>query len=285
MFAMNRAVVTILMRGARAGMRLRRASWTVLEELLIETLTTQQKAMVTQIAYDVFWPQRYDQPELFEWETEWLRRRLVSPPARVLVGGAGSGREVRFLLEQGYEVDAFEPTPRLWRNLDRVAGDSCRVWRASYAEWVAFRRTAAAGHDRVYDAMLLGWGSLSHVLDAQERFDVLRAACEAVPHGPVLASFFLRPVSHAAVHHPGRARSIGRRLARLVGSRRGAVEEPSAERFLLHAGFAHAYSEQEIEQVIARIPGRTLVWEARHNGYPHVTVLPVDREAIADRQK
>src|SRR5512142_2340602 len=45
---------------------------------------------------------------LFGWEKEAIARFFPAAPARVLVGGAGGGREVFALAEMGYEVVAFE---------------------------------------------------------------------------------------------------------------------------------------------------------------------------------
>src|SRR5204863_8381274 len=43
---------------------------------------------------------------LFPWEERVVERFFPAPPARVLVGGAGSGREAFALVERGYEVTA-----------------------------------------------------------------------------------------------------------------------------------------------------------------------------------
>jgi len=51
--------------------------------------------------------------ELFNWEQEAFARAFPAPPARVLVGGAGGGREAFALAERGYEVVAFEPSAAL----------------------------------------------------------------------------------------------------------------------------------------------------------------------------
>src|SRR5262245_29124446 len=47
---------------------------------------------------------------LFPWEKNVVATYFPPPPARVLIGGAGGGREVLALAEMGYEVVAFEPS-------------------------------------------------------------------------------------------------------------------------------------------------------------------------------
>ena len=50
---------------------------------------------------------------LFPWEEEAIQRFFPKPPAHVLVGGAGGGREALALVERGYRVTAFEPSAGL----------------------------------------------------------------------------------------------------------------------------------------------------------------------------
>ena len=54
--------------------------------------------------------------KLFDWEREWLAADLPPPPAKILLGGAGSGREVLSLSAQGYEILAFDPVLRFVKN-------------------------------------------------------------------------------------------------------------------------------------------------------------------------
>src|SRR5687767_12754763 len=52
----------------------------------------------------------YQARGLWPFEERALERWFPRPPARVLVPGAGTGREVLALHQRGYQVDAFEPT-------------------------------------------------------------------------------------------------------------------------------------------------------------------------------
>src|SRR5215210_627639 len=73
---------------------------------------------------------------LFPWEESVIERFFPQPPARVLIGGAGSGREAFALLELGYEVVAFEPSVGLLRSMtDRVRTDTgLRAYRAGFED-------------------------------------------------------------------------------------------------------------------------------------------------------
>ena len=51
-----------------------------------------------------------------------LVRGRVAPGARVLDVGAGSGRNIVWLLEQGYEVTAVEPREDAWLAMEERLG-------------------------------------------------------------------------------------------------------------------------------------------------------------------
>ena len=148
---------------------------------------------------------------------------------------------------------------------------------ASYEELSAFvldgvEGPAAILAGRPFDAVLLGWGSLSHVLAATERTRLLRACQRLSPRGPILASFLVRD----AQSQPGRARqagtALGRSLASLFGRPHG--EEQEAESFLRWAGFVHLFTPDEIQK-LADDTGMRLVWEpSSGTNYPHATFLP-----------
>jgi hypothetical protein len=212
---------------------------------------------------------------LFAWERDWFARRLPRPPARILVGGAGDGREAAPLAAQGYELDAFEPAARPAAACAARLGRSGRVVTCRYQDLSAAVLDGAGGPatsfvSRRYAAVLLGWGSLTHVLDAEERRRLLAACARLCPEGPVLASFWLRASDEVAT--PGRAERAGRALGRALGRLRGA-EPLQGCRFGWWYGFGYAFGRAEIEALAAGA-GRRVLWEEA-SGYPHVTLLPM----------
>ena len=54
---------------------------------------------------------------LFNWEADLVERVFPPPPGKVLVGGAGGGREAFELVTRGYAVAAFEPSDVLARSM------------------------------------------------------------------------------------------------------------------------------------------------------------------------
>src|SRR5687767_14651727 len=55
--------------------------------------------------------EKYNLGGLFDWEEQVVREHFPPPPARVVVTGAGAGREVLALLRLGYDAVGFEPSP------------------------------------------------------------------------------------------------------------------------------------------------------------------------------
>src|SRR5262249_12057240 len=74
---------------------------------------------------------------LFEWEKDVVRDHFPPPPARVLVGAAGLGRESSALAEMGYSVTAFEPVDHLvasMRATSQSAMPPVRVFQGAYQD-------------------------------------------------------------------------------------------------------------------------------------------------------
>lgn len=212
---------------------------------------------------------------LYDWEETWFADRLPRAPARVLVGGAGGGREAAALVERGYVVDAFDPSAPLVDVARERVGPDGRVAVAGYEDLAADRMPAGLLRPP-YDAALLGWGSLMHVLAAPVREALFRRLDALCPRGPILASFYWRP---------GRERprpaawERGRRLGRwLVRARRLAPQGDTQHLFGANIGFGWEYTRAEVEALAAAC-GRTVVWE-KGGAYPHVT-LPARTSAAS----
>lgn len=212
---------------------------------------------------------RFD-ASLFPWEEALLRDVFPPPPARVLVGGAGGGREVSALAERGYEIVAFEPAAALVESLAAWRLERTLVYRGAYEE-LPYVRTVAGG-ERVdlrglgpFDAALLGWGSFSHLRREEHRIATLRAFGE-LTGGPVVASFV--GLGLEASDQDMRGVRLLRRLPRRKGRSPG-------DGFSLLMGFYHPPNRAEFEATV-RLAGMDLeqaVFEGRDTAvWPHVVV-------------
>jgi len=207
------------------------------------------------------------------WEEAWLRRRLPPPPARLFVGGCGAGRELVALAASGYALDACEPAASLCATARARLGDQARVVGCSYEDLSAAildgaDNAAAPLAAARYDAVLLGWGSLTHVLDGGERVRLMRALDRLCPRGPILASFWSERFDRAP--SADRAYRLGAAAGRAVAALRKLPGAPASELFTLHAGFAHRFTRDEIDALAASV-GRAVHWDDDDTDYPHVT--------------
>ncbi|HEU4566110.1 MAG TPA: class I SAM-dependent methyltransferase [Gemmatimonadaceae bacterium] len=206
---------------------------------------------------------------LFDWERELLARAEVPRGGRVLVGGAGGGRELRRLREMGYEVVGFEPVAALARRAaESLAGDpGARVLRGSYADLVR----AAAGEGGPLaelrelppaDLVLIGWGSIAHVREEADRLALLRAARVLAPRAPVALGFD----DYGPPDPPGSRRAAWRaRLRRLLAALGAPSRARDDERFLHWAGFLRGMTPEELAR-LAREAGYDLAWVASDPG-------------------
>lgn len=136
--------------------------------------------------------------ELFPWERRAIEAHFPRPPALVLIGGAGGGREALALERQGYSVVAFEPAPPLATALAGVVHARPRaieVFVGRYEDLPRLERPDGSGskvdlRQRArFDAAMLGWTSFSHIRSDAERVDALRQM-SALTDGPILLSYF-----------------------------------------------------------------------------------------------
>jgi len=253
----------------RTADRVRRIAGAFLSGALVPA----ERAQLSYRLYDISDAGKLEQLDLFGWERSWFPSRLPNAPARILVAAAGSGREAQHLAGLGYRVDAFEPSARRGALCKRRIDTAGTVSIASYKDW--FRAVLMAEHNSAhpvsgsYDAVLLGWGSLSHVLDADARGDVIRAADRVSPNGPILASFWLGTRGSRGASRVERwAGSVGSSVGRL----RGAGPPLDAE-FTPWGGFTVAIERDEIEAHARRV-GRRVAWDHGDADTPHATFLP-----------
>ena len=197
---------------------------------------------------------------LFAWEAGAVERFFPNAPARVLVGAAGGGRELFALAQRGYQVAGFEPSPELSKVARQriVAPALLHLERCSYEDLVA-GGTPLEQH-APYDAVILGWGSLSHLGCDTTRRALLQTARRLCPVGPLLMSW-MRTVP------TGPRRAGLRRVLAALGSHRRALDDA----YTNHAGFVHTYTEDEIRD-LASGAGYEVSFISKGESYPHAVL-------------
>jgi SAM-dependent methyltransferase len=262
----------------RFGKRVHDSIQRVFAGLCAEALTVEEKSALTVRIYDAFPDYRSVGDTLYAWEEPWFASRLPPSPARVLVGACGTGREAVALAQRGYRVDAVEPAPEFVVESRRRLGARGQVFGASYEQLSALVLDAPDGARALqrsrYDAVILGSGSLTHVLEPREQQRILRAMSLLCPQGPILASFFCED-DDAGPPPTGRAMRLGRRIGRFIARARRLSGAPSDRlSYRAHSGFAYTFTPREIEQ-LARGIGREVAWEQGNmRPFHYATFLP-----------
>lgn len=140
---------------------------------------------------------------LFPWEQSVIEKMFPASPARVLIGGAGGGREPFAMAKMGYDIVAFEPVPELARAMAKHIPVNARIraYLASYGDLPCLHSVhsgepqARLDQEAPFDAGILGWGSFSHLKTDSERVLALERMANLV-NGPILVSLFFRPGDH-----------------------------------------------------------------------------------------
>jgi putative nucleotidyltransferase-like protein len=262
--------VTLRLDSLRDGVR---------DELLLAWIRQEDRAGLTAAVYaeqQTYLPGGHRfQSGLFPWERKALDSPLFPRSGRVLVGAAGAGRELVALQERGFSVVAFDPCAP-FADAARSVADPAKstVIHASYADLVAAAEgrsgpLAEAITGAPFDAVVLGWGSLSHVLPSSERTSLLRAVHTLAPHAPVLTSFAIEVDSSAPPESKGRVRDA---LRKVFGALHAPGVSEAGDHFFLNGGFFAYLGSDEIVR---------LAWAAGYEvahyedtSYPHAILVP-----------
>jgi len=202
----------------------------------------------------------------FDWEARAIAAPEFPRAGRILIGGAGGGREARALSALGYSVVAFDPSAPLVEGGRRdLAGHPVTLVRASYDDLARAARGEPSSLDLVlrgvsFDAVILGWASLSHVMDAAARLEVLRSARALAPSAPLLLSFL---AAGATAPEIGR----GRRTLRRWFARMGAPGRAApGDRFVAWAGFLHVLATDDVRTLATEAGYRVALLDASPYG-------------------
>jgi len=271
-----------LLAGDRLGTRVANLRASVSDEALLAWIPPERRGAVTAAMYSdlpTYLPggRRFD-TGLFSWEKRVLAMPAFPRSGRMLLGAAGAGRELVELIERGFDVVAFDPCEPFVDAMRRLvpAGSSAQVACASYEDLI----DAAMGRGgplapmlagRPFDAVILGWGSLSHVMPSSARFELLRVLRALAPEAPVLASF-LKADARRPGEGKGRVRDGLRRAFAALGAP-GVSED--GDHFLTSTGFFSYLDREELQRIASETGYQVALFEDAP--YPHLLLVPGGR--------
>ena len=103
---------------------------------------------------------------LFLWEDKIIKNFFPPSPARILVCAAGGGRELVALNLRGYSLAGFEPILSSANHIKAIISKDrlLAFCRGTYEDLVTgFLQEIE--ENSPYDAVIVGWGSISNILD------------------------------------------------------------------------------------------------------------------------
>jgi hypothetical protein len=207
---------------------------------------------------------------LFPWEEEVIERFFPTAPARILIGGAGSGREAFALLDRGYEVVTFDPSEGLIGLMAKGVqpGQPLQAFRAAYEDLPSLHPASGGGPVKdlrempSFDASLLGWGSYSHLRTPEQRVHTLRRFRE-VTQGPIVVSFL-----HMGSRHRG-----ARRLIRLRQRLRAVRHRTEGDAFSIYIGFYHVFNDAEVRELAAQAQLEVAHLSEERESWPYAVLM------------
>jgi hypothetical protein len=187
----------------------------------------------------------YNNSGLWLWEREALRR-FFPPAGRILVGAAGSGREMIALHAAGYTVQGFECAHSLVESGQAILRDAGCPGELIWAP--AGTVPPISGQ---FDAAIMGWSGYMYIPQRAQRVKLLRDFRDVlVDGGPLLVSFETRELCERRMRWSARA-------ANWIRKTRGA--EPVAVGDRLDLGFKHWFNRVDIADEMADA-GLVLEW-------------------------
>jgi hypothetical protein len=244
--------------------------------LMTEALSDEERMQVSIDAYDQSFPLNRADAGLHEWEEAWFGNTLPKAPAKLLIAAAGSGREAVALQGLGYQVDVIEPATAPVNHCKSRLAETSLVVQADFADLTAAVLEAtdnsASRLADSYDAIILGWGGLAHVLRHDDRIRLL-CCCDRLTKGPVLASFFMDP--HASERQQvSTAAKVGSRTGRAIAGLRGLPQNREPVEYTEWGGFIRHLRPEDLDE-IGKVAGRIVQWQ-KEGGFPHATFVSVD---------
>jgi hypothetical protein len=176
---------------------------------------------------------------LFPWEEEAIARHFQGC-RRLLLIGAGGGREVIHLGKEGREVHGFECNAALVDVANRLVAREGFEQPVTVA-WLA--RDVLPDLPGGFDGLILGWSAYMFVIGRQQRIDLLRGLrALGTDRAPVLLSFFTRSPDYRRYH----------RIARVANAIRSVLRRPPVEPGDdLAPNFVHRFTSDEVQAELA----------------------------------
>ena len=218
---------------------------------------------------------KHNEGGLFAFESVAIAEAFPPPPAAILIGACGGGRELFALLERGYRIaaayDPVAPFIEALRNDPRLSESKDRLCVGAHQSIETLMPIAELRQRaELVDAAVVGWASYTHLLGMEARVRFLRSLRQLCPRGPVLVSFFVGMGDEA--ERPRRFRS---KLRRILGTTDAMVEEGDG----VHrgAGGIHCFTEAGFKTEASNAGYRVEQWQEHDFSAAHAILIPTSQ--------
>jgi hypothetical protein len=214
----------------------------------------------------------HNESGLFEFERYAIERFFPPPPASILVGACGGGREIFGLVEQGYRIaSAYDPVASFieaLRSDPRLVDAKDRLWVGTHQTIDSMAEILLHRYGGRVDAVIVGWGSYTHLLLAERRVRFLRSLRSLCPSGPLLLSFFV----DYCVTEGERQQRLRLRLRQLLGSERAMIE--TGDGLHTSTGGVHLFTEATFAIEAERAGYRVRHYQEHAFSYGYAVLMP-----------
>lgn len=201
---------------------------------------------------------------LRDWEAAVVDAHF-DPGGRIVVTGAGGGREVIALLERGFDPVGYEPNRTL-----ATAGSALLDRGGHSSRLRVCERDVFPPDVDSCDGLIIGWGSYMLIPGRDRRIAFLRAARRRVPEdAPLLCSFYVRNPDGLRYH------TIVARVANVI--RRIRRAEPADLGDAISNNYVHYFTRAEIEAELAAGGFRMISFAAQPYGHAVAVAEPMTR--------
>ena len=174
----------------------------------------------------------YNRSGLWPWEREMVTR-FFGCCQRLLIVGAGGGREVLALTQLGFEARGLECNRKLVEAANLLLAEEKLPPTVQYAP-----PNTCPDLGTSYDGLVVGWGAYMLIQGRAQRIALLRSMRDQTPPGaPILISFFSRPPSAKRFRIIA---AVGNVLRRLLGRERLELGDD------LEPEYVHYFTQEEI---------------------------------------
>ncbi len=174
----------------------------------------------------------------------------------ILIGGAGSGREMIALTQSNYRVDGFECSHKMFEYCKRLLADE----KIESNIYLCAPDTVPEKPGK-YDGMIIGWGTYMHIQGRNARINFLNQCSEHIKKGgPILLSFFVRDPKDSRFHIIYHTARVIRKLM----LNKDILDMGDT----LDGSFDHYFTREEIESEL-NDSGFNMIYYKDNAGYPH----------------